>query len=220
MNTYEQALLFLGADASVSDDQITALFGAKVGDNKTLEAQAKNAVRLIADHRKSAILRNWIDSGFTGDLQMSATDGFQALQIENRTVEDEMIITAYDVIVSDNPGNAEYYTKALEAIAKDRDSSYLRSHLQHAAPQPAHGTSEEPVGLDNIGNTCYLNSLLQFLFTMLELRQVVLNFSHYKMEVNETNMVHKKVGQRKVTNREVQSAQKCKLLVESTCYTG
>jgi ubiquitin carboxyl-terminal hydrolase 25/28 len=210
MVTYDQALMFLGADETVSDDQITALFGAKVGDNKTLETQAMNAVRLIADHRSSMLLHNWINAGFTGDLQMGADEGFQALQIDNRTVDDELIVTQYDFIVGENPSNAEYYTKALDAIARDRDSSFLRGHLQRTAPQPTQGTSEEPVGLDNIGNTCYLNSLLQFLFTMVELRQVVLNFDQFKMELNDSNMLLKKVGQRKVTSREVQTAQKCK----------
>lgn len=209
INTYEQALLFLGADESVSDDQITALFGAKVGDNKNLETQARAAVRLIADYRHSIILQNWINSGFAAtDLQMSAAEGYQALQIDNRTVEDDLIITQYDFVVAENSANAEYYTKALEAITRDRDSVYLRNHLQHAATQPAQGSVEDPVGLDNIGNTCYLNSLLQFLFTMLELRQVVLGFDQYRMEVSESNMLQKKVGQRRVTDREVQTAQK------------
>ena len=209
MNTHAQALLFLGADERVSDDQITALFGAKVGDNKSLEGQAKNAVRLIADYRKSALLHNWINAGFAGDLQMSAAEAFQALQIDNRTVEDELVLTQYGFIVSENPANVEYYTKALDAIAKDRDSSLLRAHLQRTAPQSMQGSADEPVGLDNIGNTCYLNSLLQFLFTMVNLRQVVLNFDQYKMVLSEPNMLLKKVGQRKVTNREVETAQKC-----------
>jgi ubiquitin carboxyl-terminal hydrolase 25 len=209
INTYEQALLFLGADESVSDDQITALFGAKVGDNKNLETHARAAVKLIADHRSSIILQNWISSGFAAnDLQMSAAEGYQALQIDNRTIEDDMIKVQYEFAVGENAANAEYYTKALEAIARDRDSFYLRNAIQHIAPQPAHGSDDEPVGLDNIGNTCYLNSLLQFLFTMLELRQVVLDFDQYRMEVNETTMQQKKVGQRQVTNREVETAQK------------
>lgn len=211
MNTYESALRFLGADDYVGDDQITALFGAKVGDNKTLEPQAMKAVSLIAKHRKSTMLQNWIDSGFAHDHQMTqigVVEAFHALQIENRTVEDDLILTQYTFILTENPGNADYYSKALEAIARDRDSSILRGHLQQSVPQPSQGTDDAPVGLDNIGNTCYLNSLLQFLFTMVELRQIVLNFDQYKMEPTEVNMSRKKVGQREVTKREVYSAQK------------
>ena len=210
MNTYDQALRFLGADDFVGDDQITALFGAKVGDNKTMEPQAMKAVSLIAKHRKSTMLQKWIDSGFAHDhqmTQMSVVEAFQTLQIENRTIEDDLILTQYSFILSENPSNADHYSKALEAIARDRDSSLLRGHLQHSAPQPLQGAEDAPVGLDNIGNTCYLNSLLQFLFTMVELRQIVLNFDQYRMEPTETSMSTKKVGQREVTKREVQTAQ-------------
>ena len=211
MTTYDQALRFLGADEYVGDDQITALFGAKVGDNKTLESQAREAVRLIADHRKSMLLHSWINSGFTTDTHMSEmtpVEAFQALQIDNRTVEDDLIITQYNFILSENPGNVDFYTRALNAIAQDRDSSSLRGYLQQAAPQSTQGAEDTPVGLDNIGNTCYLNSLLQFLFTMVELRQIVLNFDQYKMDPTEANMSMKKVGQRGVSKREVQTAQK------------
>ena len=209
MTTNEQALRFLGADENVSDDQITALYGAKVGDNKTLQVPAMNAVRLIADHRRSPLLHNWINTGYVGTLEMSAAEGFQALQIDYRTIEDELIVSQYDVLINDNPGNKEQYTRALEAIAKDRDSSFLRGHLQRIAPQTAQGKEDEPVGLDNIGNTCYLNSLLQFLFTMVELRTIVLNFDNYKMDTSQMPSKPKKVGQRSVSDREIQIAQKC-----------
>ena len=62
--TYDQALEFLGAeDDFVGDHQLTALFRAKVRDDKSLESQAMQALRLIAKHRKSALIQNWIDPG-------------------------------------------------------------------------------------------------------------------------------------------------------------
>lgn len=62
--TYDQALRFLGAeDDFVGDHQLTALFRAKTRDDKRLEPQALQAMRLIAKHRKSALLQNWMDPG-------------------------------------------------------------------------------------------------------------------------------------------------------------
>lgn len=172
------------------------------------------AVRLIAKHRRSHFLSNWIDSGFSHEsTSMDIAEGYQALQIQNREIDDEMIMLQYDMAVEEHPGSVEFYNKALAAIAAGRGSTLLSDHLQSRVPQTPQGTLEEPVGLENIGNTCYLNSLLQFLFTMTELRGVVLHFDDYKMSLDPTGMGQKRVGQRKVSLKEVQTAQKCEWFV-------
>lgn len=143
---------------------------------------------------------------------MEPAEGYQALQIEHREVDDEMIMLQYDMAVEENPGSVEYYTKALAAIASGRQSDALLNHLHSKAPQAPDGRQDEPVGLENIGNTCYLNSLLQALFTLITFRYVVLDFDEYKMSLEPENMERKRVGQRKVSLKEVQTAQKCMYL--------
>ena len=139
---------------------------------------------------------------------MEPAEGYQALQIQNREIDDEMVLLQYNIAVEDNPGSVDFYNRALTAIARDRKSSILLDQLHSTAPKEPQGTPEEPVGLENIGNTCYLNSLLQFLFTMNELRQLVLDFDKYKMSLDQKGMEQKRVGQRKVSSKEVQTAQK------------
>lgn len=146
---------------------------------------------------------------------MEPAEGYQALQIQNREIEDEMVILQYNMAVEENPASVEFYTKALTAIANGRNSSVLFDHLHMRAPQAPQGTSEEPVGLENIGNTCYLNSLLQVLFTTTDLRKVVLNFEDYKMALDADSIERKRVGQRQISLREVQTAQKCKYPCDS-----
>ncbi|KAK2609712.1 hypothetical protein N8I77_003201 [Diaporthe amygdali] len=51
-----------------------------------------------------------------------------------------------------------------------------------------------PVGLVNIRNTCYLNSLLQYFNTVLPVRSVVLNWEEYKMEPTEDNIKTRRLG--------------------------
>ena len=42
-----------------------------------------------------------------------------------------------------------------------------------------------PVGLNNIGNTCYLNSLLQYYFTITVLRELVLLYDSSDLALPE-----------------------------------
>jgi ubiquitin carboxyl-terminal hydrolase 25 len=152
------------------------------------------------------LLQRWIDTGFSGDLSLTPADAYQALTLPNREIGDDSVSAAYQVAIMDQPENRAYFARCLEVIAEDRNSAVLRDLLHDAQPtQPVR--DDEPVGLDNIGNTCYLNSLLQFLFTVVELRRIVLDFDNFKMDMTESNLALKKVGQRKVTKREVQTAQ-------------
>lgn len=84
----------------------------------------------------------------------------------------------------------------------------LSTGAVHSAAM-ASGREDWPVGLCNIGNTCYLNSLLQFYFTIKPLRDMVLNFDLYQEDLNEAILRTKRVGGRIVTVKEVERAKIC-----------
>ncbi|KAG0375060.1 ubiquitin-specific protease ubp2 [Mortierella sp. AD032] len=63
-----------------------------------------------------------------------------------------------------------------------------------------------PVGLSNIGNTCYLNSLLQYMYTVNEIRETVLNMEAYIENEQEEGWKEKVIDGRTLTKKDVAEA--------------
>lgn len=51
-----------------------------------------------------------------------------------------------------------------------------------------------PVGLQNIRNTCYLNSILQYFNTVVPVRNVILNWEEYKLEPTVESISSRRLG--------------------------
>ena len=175
-----------------------------------MKESARKAVELIAEARCSAALQSWLSTGVIGETAMDIGEAYRILGIHDRTIDVAVIESAYKVAMEDEPGQADTYTKAFNVIIASRQGSHLQTTSRGGQPFPDLGYPDWPVGLENIGNTCYLNSLLQFLFTIPELRNLVLNFDEMKMELTPENLARKKVGSRQITLREIQRAQLCK----------
>lgn len=142
---------------------------------------------------------------------MDVGDAYRLLQIPDRTVDDAAILAAYTICVDEAPGQIDTYNRALSIIAKEKNSPMLSSYVSGGSTsQSDRKLSEWPVGLHNIGNTCYLNSLLQFYFTVRPYREMVLDFESHKMDLDDESLSRKQVGSRKVSRKEVERSQKCK----------
>lgn len=181
----------------------------QVTDNPSDRDTAHNAVSLIAEKRNSEALKSWLATGELGEVEMDVGHAYNRLGIEDRTLDDEMILTTYDIRVSETPSQLQDLRMALKSIAKSKNSALIASFLNSGVISSEHALSGWPVGLENIGNTCYLNSLLQFYFTVKPLRDLVLNFDEYKMPLDAVSLSKKRVGSRRVTVKEVMRAQKC-----------
>lgn len=141
---------------------------------------------------------------------MDIDTAYASLDITDRNIDDELVLATYNFRVSDNPLQLDSLKKALAAIAKSRESQRINEFLSTGLISPEQSLSDWPVGLENIGNTCYLNSLLQYYFTIKPLRDLVLSADDFKMSTDEVSLKKKRVGSRNVSRKEVIRAQQCK----------
>ncbi|KUI56397.1 Ubiquitin carboxyl-terminal hydrolase 2 [Cytospora mali] len=100
---------------------------------------------------------------------------------------------------SGDHGDMEALATVLEVEA--RESWMSEGDSITVAPKPTSQTTgghsvdtSLPVGLMNIRNTCYLNSILQYFNTVLPVRNVVLNWEEYKLEPTEENIKARRLG--------------------------
>ncbi|KAJ5086845.1 hypothetical protein NUU61_008152 [Penicillium alfredii] len=208
VSTVEQAQVFLGVDDQTPDDFITTMYTAKINDSPSSKDLATRAVKLIADARNSVGLNHFINTGETVASEMDIGDAYRLLQIPDRTADEEAIMAAYTICVDDNPEKTEDYNRALNIIAKEMNSPMLRN-MAGITTEPEQNLADWPVGLQNIGNTCYLNSLLQFYFSVQPFRSMVLDYENFQLDLDDQETLEKKqVGSRKVVKKEVERSQR------------
>lgn len=176
------------------------------------------AVKAIAEQRNDIGLTFFANS-LDPDSQVPALDvgeAYRRLQIPDHNVPDETVLTYYKSLSQSAPaGSKQSFLEALNVIAEVRASEFLRAQVHDPDQVSAipKATADQPVGLDNIGNTCYLNSLLQYYYTVKTVREIVLNFEQYRMPLNAENILAKRVGGRAVTKSEIAKAQKCRCTI-------
>lgn len=91
ISAYEFALVTLGADLFTSDSSLILLYKTSTSQSPHHQDRAQNALKVIADHRGSELLKAFISAGFPFDLQQPATHSNESM----KTSADKK----YDIII-------------------------------------------------------------------------------------------------------------------------
>ncbi|KAI4664957.1 uncharacterized protein J4E79_003256 [Alternaria viburni] len=210
IETYEQAMAFFDLELGVADDFIPTMYSLKTQDSPASIETARKALDIIADARNSERLRQFAKFGAMSEPEMDLGEAYALFQQPDRTVKLELavlgsLVSTYDVGSSERARMETAY----KLIENDQSQRFGDNHVN---PSPArrnkYPLDSWPVGLRNIGNTCYLNSVLQFLFTIKPLRDLILNCEKYLQDLSPESLKNKKVGRMWVTAERVLTAQK------------
>lgn len=160
---------------------------------------ARRAVQLIADARNSAPLRSWLATGqFNAANEMDLDKACKHLQIQfDPSIDEQTLNYAIDLALADNP--SERTREAVAAVQKA-----IKERKQYGE----HSPETWPVGLESHGNTCYLNSLLQYYFTIKPLRDLVLNISQHQFDLTTHETKSERVQSIHLKRYEIEAYQK------------
>ncbi|GMM51282.1 ubiquitin-specific protease [Starmerella bacillaris] len=144
----------------------------------------------------------------------TAEEAFHFLRV-NESVDDQMILMQYSSMMDEAVGDEVFQLRqCVRVIGTQRQSLTLLSAVS-MIEKPAF-KREGPVGLWNIGNTCYLNSLLQFYYSLEPVREFVVDYAKNnsfgkiseEKEVGEDSVaIEKKIGGRKVPAKEIKRSE-------------
>ncbi|KAJ3575232.1 hypothetical protein NP233_g1222 [Leucocoprinus birnbaumii] len=178
-----------------------------------IQREANEALRVVAEAKcRPNLRRTWETKK---NSMISPERAYRLLEVPEN-VDDHMLITVYAIRAEERPTQLDSMREALTIIAELRDSERLRQYIssgQDPGDIKAEISLDFPRGLNQLGNTCYLNSLLQYFYTIRELRETVMLTNKLDTPLGEDKFTDEdlqkhRVGGRLVTRREVVRSKK------------
>ncbi|ORY90173.1 hypothetical protein BCR35DRAFT_299734 [Leucosporidium creatinivorum] len=205
--------------SSLDDDALQEAYNQRTEQVTHAERKKvlREAFKLVATARRSDYLKIILATSLGGDEGsskpvMTVERAKRLLELNPEDQPDEAFLCMmFDMAVEATPAQKETLREALRVLTTGAErSEEIRKRLGEEGKEgrvddgwqvgPAVAI-DIPVGLTNIANTCYLNSLLQYFFTVRELRETILHFS--KGDATEEGTQLNRVGGRLVTKAEV-----------------
>ncbi|KAF9154220.1 ubiquitin-specific protease ubp2 [Linnemannia schmuckeri] len=201
----------LGCISNMTDDLIIEAFKAQIAHDVSTSHALVDVLSKIQKKRKSEKLEIEIicqkSEGIVTTTELKSA--YRHFEIPDNG---EGIST--DVLLGLIRGSLKSGSKEnLRIIAKARNDPELDQLLEQPEEDiPVDDPildlyyASNPVGLSNIGNTCYLNSLLQYMYTVKDIRETVLNMEAYIENEQEEGWKEKVIDGRILTQKDVAEA--------------
>ncbi|WFD34144.1 ubiquitinyl hydrolase 1 [Malassezia cuniculi] len=150
----------------------------RAGTDETLKT-VQTALRTVAQSRGDAALAERAEGAV-----ISASGAYELLQL-GQDIDDGLVEVAFGVYAAETPERREILRAAVRAIADARGSTYLARMLADEDGRDAGHAADGPrrSGINNIGNTCYLNSVLQYFYSIRAIRGLVLGLVEGELAV-------------------------------------
>ncbi|CUS21823.1 LAQU0S04e01618g1_1 [Lachancea quebecensis] len=212
-----QAYSLLEINESVDVDIIQTAYTVKVADSPGLKIDCDRAIYTIAVSRRSMPLFNFLveqcpafNEFYSAD-KLTYQEALNLLQV-NENASDDVILEVFQRKWNQEPVSSPdqflISSSALTKVGQVRNSllinRYLETGIIDVSCLPA---GNWPTGLNNIGNTCYLNSLLQYYFCISPLRQSIIEYQKTLSEFHQSlgHLENKRrIGGREVSETEVE----------------
>ncbi|KAI8340523.1 hypothetical protein BC941DRAFT_510834 [Chlamydoabsidia padenii] len=194
----------LGITSSATDDLIVWAYRQLVNEQHDMinPPTLQDALKAITMVKGGRILENELATANNKGCTSKQTDVDNAYRYfgVQKDIDDETILIAHQYKVQDSPRQKKTHDAKLKIIGESRQSVAILQSLTDGIGSVEQESSNRkrqkvssPVGLKNIGNTCYLNSLLQYYYTIIPLKTTIINKDNHVKTVNKADWKSKEV---------------------------
>lgn len=175
------AYQLLEIEPNLDDSLLITLYDYRISESGMgYDPNVARAFFTIVLARKSVILMEYIERNLPQFSigAVSLKDSYSTIGCLE-TADDLAIIRIFQERAQKDTGtDFRYLWKSLKTIGDARHSKLIEAFISSGIIDTSLlAVDQSPAGLNNIGNTCYLNSLLQYYFVIEPLRNYVLNFN-------------------------------------------
>jgi ubiquitin carboxyl-terminal hydrolase 25/28 len=142
-------------------------------------------------------------------------------RVDRKTVVEALEVLSELKLQQDKPNEAQSLKETADFLLATGDIATGQAGVSSGNEQTVTvGSSSRfttPPGLKNIGNTCYLNSLLQYFYNVRAVREMVLNYDQIQLGLDELAVGNRRTGGNgtPVTLEEAIVARQCEFKLES-----